>query len=117
MKAGMCKLVVSSLFLLLLLTLAPIKTVDAAETIYIRENGGIEGTSKIISTDSVTYTFTDNIEGTIQIERNNTILDGAGYSLIGAYETTGINLQYRSNVTIKNLDITKFQSAITIRNT
>jgi len=80
----------------------------AQGTIYIRANGLVEGTDKIVSVDNVTYTFTDNIYDEIQIERNNTVLDGAGYTVQGTGSGVGIELYYTSNVTIKNTQVKAF---------
>jgi hypothetical protein len=53
-------------------------------TIYIRADGSIEPSTASISTiDNVTYTFTGNIYGSIVVERNNTVIDGAGYTVQG----------------------------------
>lgn len=98
----------------LLLCLVMVHPVNAAETIYIRANGSIEGTTKISSANNITYTFTDNIDGTITIEKDNIALDGAGYSLNGAGAATGIELRNRNNVTIKNVKVTAFQNGIAL---
>jgi len=51
------------------------------------------------------YTLTDNInEYYIVIQRDNIVVDGAGYTLSGQGEI-GIDLSYRKNVTIKNVQI------------
>ncbi|MDH5779210.1 MAG: hypothetical protein OEZ29_01285, partial [Candidatus Bathyarchaeota archaeon] len=82
-----------------------IQPVKAIGTIYIRADGSIEGTTDIMTVDNVTYTFTDNINGSIVIERDNIVVDGAGYTLQGTGSGYGIELSYRSNVTIKNMEI------------
>jgi parallel beta-helix repeat protein len=96
----------------------PVKSDYAwTETIYIRADGSISpSTAPISSVDNVTYTLTDNIGGfptsssALIIERDNIIVDGAGYTLQGmfALNSTGIELAGRSNVTIKNMEITTF---------
>ena len=63
------------------------------------------------------YTLTGNINSDadgIIIERNNTILDGAGHSLQGTDtpSSNGIYLSGNYNVTIKNIDIKGFESGI-----
>ena len=51
------------------------------------------------------YTFTDNIVGYyLVVQSDNIVVDGAGYSLAGQGER-GVDLSYRNNVTIKNLQI------------
>jgi parallel beta-helix repeat protein len=79
-------------------------------TICITADGGVVGTSQIQRKGNI-YTFTDNIKGYIDVERDNLIIDGAGYSVQGDGKVgtkPGINLSERSNVTIKNITITGF---------
>jgi parallel beta-helix repeat protein len=106
-------------FVLVLLSTAVfvgfIRSAVAEETIYIRADGSVEGTTDISTVDNVTYTFTDNIfNQSIVVERDNIVVDGAGYTLqgTGSSEGIGINLKERSNVTIKNMEIKAFHSGI-----
>ena len=91
-----------------------VQPVEASETIYIRADGSVEGTTHISSVDNITYTFTDNIYDEIVVERNNIVIDGAGYTLqgTGAWDSKGISLSGRSNVTIKNTEIKSFWHGI-----
>jgi len=90
------------------------------ETIYIRADGRVEpNTAPIASADNITYTLTNNIGGDVPLEsdaivvqRNNTIVNGAGYTLQGTGNGTGIDLSYRSNITIKDVRITGFKHGI-----
>jgi len=112
----MLKKTVSGLMLVLLLTgmstLAfNFQPVRASGTIYIRVDGSIYPPTAPISTvDNVTYTFISNINDSIVVERNNIVVDGAGYTLrgTGAYGSTGIGLRKRNNVTIENMKIEGF---------
>jgi len=106
-------------FVLVLLSTAVfvgfIRSAVAEETIYIRADGSVEGTTDISTVDNVTYTFTDNIfNQSIVVERDNIVVDGAGYTLqgTGSSEGIGTNLTERSNVTIKNMTIKAFHSGI-----
>jgi parallel beta-helix repeat protein len=72
---------------------------------------GIEGTNKIRRNGNV-YTFTENIKGNIVVFRNNIVINGAGYTLQGKGALTGIWLQAKSNVEIKNLRIRNFRTGI-----
>jgi len=54
------------------------------------------------------YTFTSNIFESIVVTADNIIIDGNGYILQGTGSGTGIDLSYRSNVTIKNVNINGF---------
>ena len=76
--------------------------------VYIKADGSVEGTDKI-QRDGDVYTFTDNIiNKSIVVERDNIVLDGAGYTLQGTGDGHGIDLLGRSNITIKNMEIRAF---------
>jgi len=88
--------------------LSRVPTVKASGTIYIRADGSIDpSTANVTSADNVTYTFTGNIYDSIVVERDNIVVDGAGYTLYGtgAYESKGISLSGRENVTVRNTQI------------
>jgi len=116
----MVKRKVSGIMLLLLLigifALAfNIQPVKASGTIYIMADGSIDPRDAPISTfDNVTYTFTDNIYDSIVVERDNIVIDGDNYTVEGRYvsESKGIFLSGRSNVTIKNVTVKKFDYGI-----
>ena len=86
-------------------------------TVYIRTDGSIDPPdAPITTTDYITYTLTGNItshKDGIVVERNNIILDGAGYTIqkIGDREYYGVHL-YGSNVTIKNINIKNYSAGI-----
>ena len=81
--------------------------------IYIRADGSVYPlAAPISSVDNVTYTFTGNIYLPIFVERNNIVVDGAGYTVQGRGSGKGIDLTGRSNVTIKNMKIKEFESGI-----
>jgi len=82
-------------------------TVWAYEGIYIKADGSVEGTDEIQRAGDV-YTFTDNIEGSIFVEKDNIVLDGAGYKLQSGGDNVGIDLRQRNNVTVRNLKIEDF---------
>jgi len=86
-----------------------IQTGKATETIYVRADGSIEPPNAPISSiDNITYTFTSNIYDSIVVERDNIVIDGAGYTIHGAGGVEGIDLTGRSNVTIENMGIEAF---------
>jgi parallel beta-helix repeat protein len=95
-----------------------IQPVKAGGTIYIRADGSIEGTDKIVTVDNVTYTFTGNIimsgANGIVVERDNIVIDGAGYTLqgTGIYVDKGMDLSGRMNMTIRNIRIGLFNYGI-----
>jgi parallel beta-helix repeat protein len=81
--------------------------------IYIRADGSVDPPTAPISTShNNTYTFTDNISGSIVVNRNNIVLDGKGYVLEGAGSGNGIDLSYVTNVTVQNTQITGFDKGI-----
>ena len=115
----------ATLVLLLVLSsivvaLPKIEIVEASGTIYILSDGNVEGTDKILR-DGTVYTFTDNIFDSLVVERDNIVVDGAGYSIEGPHtgqaqssEGIGILVDSRSNVTISNVAIQHFLYGICI---
>jgi parallel beta-helix repeat protein len=97
--------------------------VKAEGTIYIREDGLVEGTDKIQRNGNV-YTFLGNIsiyvsgiDGII-VERDNIVIDGADciLQITGTMESSrGLRLTDRTNVTIKNLQIMDFNYGIQLQ--
>jgi parallel beta-helix repeat protein len=71
-------------------------------------DGSIKGTNLIQKTSDNTYILTGNIDQTISIMGDNIVLDGNGYTLEGNGTGTGVFLQAKTGVTIKNLKITGF---------
>ncbi len=105
------KRIVSELLLtLLLMTLLSlslnIKTVKSAwsGTVYIRANGNVDPpNAPVVTDDYVTYNLTDDITGGgIVVERDDIIIDGAGFNISNC--DVGVDISYRTNVTIKNLN-------------
>jgi len=100
-----------------LVSLPQIKEVKAQGIIYIRADGDVEGTDKIQQNGNV-YTFTDNIiNQSIVVEKDNIVVDGAGYTLEGDEKIEAIWLENRCNVTIKNMQINHFGEGIKIMGT
>jgi parallel beta-helix repeat protein len=110
-------------------------------TIYIRSDGSVEGTDLIERNGNV-YTFKGNIGtfnqtitantylGGIVVERDNIVIDGAGYNLTGSglygsispfgdppikIHSPGIETTGRSNVVIKNLTVQAFRYGIMLQ--
>jgi parallel beta-helix repeat protein len=92
------------IFSFVLVTFPKIEEVKAQGTIYIRADGSVEGTDKI-QRDGNVYTFTYNIEPKIVVERDNIVIDGADFRIQGNGAEVGIDITYRNNVTIKNIQI------------
>ena len=104
----------AELTLLLLLMLAlNVRPAKAQETIYIRADGSVvPETVPILSIDNITYTLYGDLYDPIVVERDNITLDGTGHTLLGTGNGTGINLAYRSNVTVKNMEIKMFNEGL-----
>ena len=83
--------------------------VKAESTIYIRADGSVEGTDKI-QRDGNLYTLTGDISGGIKVERNFTVIDGAGYTLQGNGEGFGVSIKWYG--TVQNLQIINFVRGI-----
>jgi parallel beta-helix repeat protein len=112
------KKAISTLMLTLLLTsmltLAfNIQPVKATGTIYIRADGSIDPpTAPIATVDDVTYVLTNDIFDPVVVERNNTVVDGASYTLTGSGSGNGTTLAGSSNVTVRNMTIKNFTCGI-----
>jgi len=87
--------------------------VKAEGTIYIRADGSVEGTDKI-QRDGDVYTLISDISGSIVVERDNVVLNGAGYRLQGDGNENGITLRINNNITVKNLKLSSFNIGIVV---
>jgi len=77
------------------------------ETILIKADGNVEGTNKV-QPDGNIYSFTSNIEGSIAVEGNNVVLNGAGFTLRGEIIING------NDVKVRELKIVALDTAIEI---
>jgi parallel beta-helix repeat protein len=80
-------------------------------TIYIMADGSIDPPTAPIQRNGDTYTLTGNITSDgdgINIQKNNVIIDGAGYTIQGNGSECGFNLSSINHVTVKNAEITNF---------
>jgi len=99
------KLILLLILSFVLVSLPQIGVVKAEGTIYIRTDGSVEGTDSILHDGNV-YTFTGNINGSVVVERDNVVVDGAGFLLQGTdWDCIGVDLSSRKNVTVKNIEI------------
>jgi len=89
-------------------------------TVYIQADGSIDPTTAPIHTaDNITYTLTGNITADadgIVIERDNIVLNGADYTMMGNGSGNGIDLVNRNNVTIENTNIENFDCGAYLEN-
>jgi parallel beta-helix repeat protein len=80
-------------------------------SIEITADGNVTGTDNI-KRIGIDYEFTANISGSIVVLCDNITINGNGYSLNGNGGSSGIFLEGRQGITIKNLTISNFQEGI-----
>ncbi len=107
MGAQRTVLLLSIILCFAIVSIPEIVVANAEGTIYIMADGSVEGTDKIQRVGDV-YTFMGNIEGSIFVEKNDIVIDGAGYKLQSSGGSVGIDLSGRNNVTVRNLKIEDF---------
>ena len=99
--------VLLSIFFLCVVNTKSVK-LQSSEFIYIASDGSIySSTNATVPIQRVgnVYTFNGSIiDYSIVVQRDNIVVDGAGYTLQGQGEI-GIDVSYRSNVTIRNVQI------------
>jgi parallel beta-helix repeat protein len=88
--------------------------------VYIRSDGSIDPSTAPIQRVENVYTLLDTFVGNITVEKDNVVIDGASYAIegtaIGTTVTAGVDLSFRSNVTIKNMQIRSFVNGIRLLN-
>jgi parallel beta-helix repeat protein len=82
-------------------------------TITIKHDGSVEGTDKIQNVGG-NYVFLSTIYGSIEVEKENITIDGAGYSLLGFGSSIGIRINRLSDIKIVNMEVRGFQDGIKI---
>jgi parallel beta-helix repeat protein len=81
--------------------------------IHIREDGSIDPPTTLISTeDNATYVFTSSMYSEIVIERENVVVDGRGFSLLGNGSGRGFTVSNKNNITIANTNIDGFSEGV-----
>lgn len=83
--------------------------------IYIRADGSIDPSEALIQQNGDIYTFTNNINDSIIVEKDNVVIDGNNRLLqhLVSGSDIGVGCDYtRKNVTIKNMLIDKFRFGI-----
>jgi len=81
--------------------------------VYIRSDGAVEPATTPIERFGDVYVFVDNLlNHTLEIQCDNIVVDGAGFTLKGVGVNAGVTLSGRKNVTIKNLDIRNYVMSV-----
>jgi parallel beta-helix repeat protein len=102
-------------FLLLVAVLGTVLNVPSVRgngTIIIKADGSIDPPTAPIRRDGDLYTFTDNIYGWIGVDRSNTVINGAGYTVQGTGASYSYGISITSNVRIENTNIKGFAVGI-----
>ncbi len=124
---------VFALMILLLASTANLTwAAEVAPTIRINSDGSLEPADAPIQRNGDVYTFTDDVNASIVVDRDNVVIDGAGYTLQGTYNgtrtddwvvgegpnqetstvpwTIGVDVASRGryNLTVRNLNIKNF---------
>jgi len=113
LKKAMFVLILGFVFLLAMVSIFKIGRADVV-TVYIRADGSIDPLISPISTlDNITYTLTNDINGSLYIERDNITFNGNGHTIIGQYDATprisrylGLYCQNITNIFVTNATIT-----------
>ena len=86
------------------------------EHVYIKTDGTVDPATTPIERFGDVYVFADNLlNHTLEVQRNNIVLDGAGYTLKGVGVNAGITLSGRINVTIRNVHIRNYVKSICLQ--
>ena len=122
------------MFSSILMLMEPTNAETVPQSIVIRPDGSIDPETSQIQRNGDVYTFTGDVSAQIVVDRDNIVIDGAGYALQGNYNgtrtdswvvgqgpyqeynethvpwTLGIDLanKNRHNLTVKNLNIKNF---------
>ncbi len=95
-----------------------IQKAESLDYIRIKADGSVfPSFAPILSVDNVTYTFTDDVtNGSVLVERNNILVNGAGHTIQGPGDglSSGLILRNRENVTVMNLKIKAFYFGVDI---
>ena len=85
----------------------------ALSRIYIKADGSVEPSTAPVQHVGNVYTLTADISDyVLDVQRDNIVIDGAGFSLIGEAHEDGVVLSSRSNIAVKNLNVEQFNAGI-----
>lgn len=120
MKEGTFRVIFITLILSLSITVTIIGShpVRADESIYIKADGSIYPSTAPIHRNGNIYVLTDDISGSIVIEKDGIVLNGTNHVLQGTHQlgSIGIDISWRKNVIITKLIINAFSTGIELCN-
>jgi hypothetical protein len=111
-KKTLSLILIFALFTPLMIEIKPANT-QFLGSVYIKEDGSVEGTKDIFQNGN-TYTLKTDVPSGIQVQKSNIVIDGAGFTVngnggVGIDLTKGVGQDSSrptiSNVTVKNLRI------------
>jgi parallel beta-helix repeat protein len=104
MKETAAALTLACLMTLSVVCVMPVNAQPYQGGITINADGSVTPSPAPIQQEGDTYTLTSDVEGSIAVGRNDTVLDGNGHTITGGYSV--ITLHGVSNCTVKNFAIT-----------
>jgi len=114
MKKSSVGILLALLLLNMLILTLNIPSIGASGAVHIRPNGSIDPATAPIQRDGAVYTFTGDICDSLVVERNGIVVDGRGFAVQGTESKTGVDLSHRSNVAIRNVEVTGFDVGISL---
>jgi parallel beta-helix repeat protein len=99
-------------FLALSAVLVNIPLASASGSIYIRADGSIDPLAAPLLRSGDIYTFTSDISGSLIVQKDDIIINGASHFLQGTGSEVGIDLSGRTNVTVSSVNLKTFDYAI-----
>ncbi len=114
-----------ALLAILLFSLSSMLSVQAATSsfsgsVFIKGDGSIDPSTAPIQRSGETYTLLESFVGNITIQKDNVVIDGAGYSIesapVGTETTVGIEISFRNNVKVTNIQIQGFVNGVHLVN-
>lgn len=111
-------LLLVSLLAIVVVTVQPVKSQSVYTKITITEDGSINPSDVPIQRKGDLYTFTGNINGTLDVQKGNIKIDGAGYKLQntgGNLVPFGVTIYDKNNVTLVNTEIIGFFEGVVSR--
>jgi len=89
-------------------------------SVFIRSDGNIDPLTAPVQRSGETYTLLSSFIGNVTIQKDNVVIDGAGNGVeataIGNETTIGVDLSFRTNVTITNMQVKGFVQGIHLLN-